>query len=103
MRIGLTLVIDRIQKRSARFASKVLTAEELALWGTMKEHCHRIFTLFCRQAKFAKALETGIGRISFTDMSIANSHRAPYFAVALTAGVQLSISQLRTTMLRPPS
>ena len=78
MRIGTDIIeIDRIQEavaRSPRFASKVLTAEELARYETMKE--------------------TGIGRIRFTDMSIANKPSgAPYFAVApLMAGVQLSIS-----------
>ena len=42
MRIGTDIIeIDRIQEavaRSPRFASKVLTAEELARYETMKEH-----------------------------------------------------------------
>ena len=95
MRIGTDIIeIDRIQEavaRSPRFASKVLTAEELARYETMKEH--RALEFLAKEA-YVKALETGIGRIRFTDMSIANKPSgAPYFAVApLTAGVQLSIS-----------
>ena len=100
MRIGTDIIeIDRIQEavaRSPRFASKVLTTEELARYETMKENRALEFLAgrFAAKEAYVKALGTGIGRIRFTDMSIANKPSgAPYFAVApLTAGVQLSIS-----------
>ena len=86
MRIGTDIIeIDRIQEavaRSPRFASKVLTAEELARYETMKEHRALEFLAgrFAAKEAYVKALGTGIGRIRFTDMSIANTPSgAPYF------------------------
>ena len=90
MRIGTDIIeIDRIQEavaRSPRFASKVLTAEELARYEAMKEHRALEFLAgrFAAKEAYVKALETGIAN---------KPSGAPYFAVApLTAGVQLSIS-----------
>ena len=107
MRIGTDIIeIDRIQEavaRSPRFASKVLTVEELARYETMKEHRALEFLAgrFAAKEAYVKALGTGIGRIRFTDMSIAISHSDHYATATVLieqdeASLQAALAQYLT-------
>lgn len=103
MRVGTDIIeIDRIRQaveRQPRFPEKVLTAAELELYQAFRQERQMSFLAgrFSVKEAYAKAMGTGIGRISFTDISILpNEMGAPVLVSApLVANVHLSISHSR--------
>lgn len=103
MRVGTDIIeIDRIRQavdRQARFPEKVLTRDELTLYQSFREERRMNFLAgrFSVKEAYGKAMGTGIGRISFTDISILpNEMGAPTLVSApLIEGVHLSISHSR--------
>lgn len=56
-----------------RFATRILAAEELALWQQHQQPARFLAKRFAAKEAAAKALGTGIGRgVSFTDICIEN-------------------------------
>ncbi|MDN6194779.1 MAG: holo-ACP synthase [Alkalibacterium sp.] len=74
--IGLDVVeIDRIKKayiKNKRFAHKVLTNEEFKLFSGLKGKRQYEFLAgrFSVKEAFAKAMGTGIGKVSFLDVEL---------------------------------
>ncbi|MGO4928085.1 holo-ACP synthase [Fundicoccus sp. Sow4_D5] len=103
MRVGTDIIeIDRIRQaveRQPRFPEKVLTAAELKLYEAFREERRMSFLAgrFSVKEAYGKAMGTGIGRISFTDISILpNDMGAPILVSApLVDNVHLSISHSR--------
>ncbi|UUX33226.1 holo-ACP synthase [Fundicoccus culcitae] len=103
MRIGTDIIeIERIKtayERQERFAQKILTPAELAIFHglTGKRQMNFLAGRFSAKEAYSKALRTGIGKLKFTDISIlASDQGVPYLAEApLIEGVDLSISHSR--------
>lgn len=103
MRVGTDIIeIDRIRQavdRQPRFPEKVLTAAELEIYQSFREARQMSYLAgrFSVKEAYAKAMGTGIGRISFTDISILpNDMGAPILVSApLVDQVHLSISHSR--------
>lgn len=103
MRIGTDIIsIERVRQAAGKrssFAEKILAPAELAQYANMREERAIEFLAgrFCAKEAYVKALETGIGRIRFTDVCIGNKPSgAPYIVAApLSEGVQLSISHCK--------
>ena len=103
MRLGTDIIeIDRIRQaveRQPRFPEKVLSAAELKLYEGFREERRMSFLAgrFSVKEAYGKAMGTGIGRISFTDLSILpNEMGAPVLVSApLVENVHLSISHSR--------
>lgn len=74
--IGLDVVdIARIQsavEKSDRFVSRVLTTDEIAVYRTLtnKRQLEFLAGRFAAKEAFSKAFGTGIGALSFLDISI---------------------------------
>ena len=100
MRIGTDIVeIERIRQaclRNSRFFAKILTGSELERYTQLGEQRQVEFLAgrFSAKEAYVKALETGIGKIRFTDIEIgAKPSGAPCLIKApIVDGVQLSIS-----------
>lgn len=103
MRLGTDIIeIDRIRQaveRQPRFPEKVLSDAELNLYQDFREERRMSFLAgrFSVKEAYGKAMGTGIGRISFTDISILpNDMGAPVLVSApLVESVHLSISHSR--------
>ena len=79
--IGVDIVetarIERVYERfGARFARRILTADELAEFARREHSCRFLATRFAAKEAAAKALGTGIGEsIGFQSMQIDNDAR----------------------------
>ena len=79
--------IARAYEKNARFAEKILTAQEMARFGSLKgkRKLEYLAGRWSAKEAFAKAWGTGIGPVTFQDL--------PYFSKSPFAGsVWLSIS-----------
>lgn len=87
--IGMDLIeLDRIQtsiERNKRFIDRVLTEKEkkkYVLLTSPKRQVEYVAGRFAAKEAFAKAVGTGIGRLSFQDMDVMNDeHGAPNITV----------------------
>ena len=103
MRVGTDIIeIDRIRQaveRQPRFPEKVLSAAELVIYRGYNEERRMSFLAgrFSVKEAYGKAMGTGIGRISFTDISILPGDMGvPVLTVApIVDNVHLSISHSR--------
>lgn len=103
MRVGTDIIeIDRIRQaveRQPRFPEKVLSAAELVIYHGYNEERRMSFLAgrFSVKEAYGKAMGTGIGRISFTDISILPGDMGvPVLTVApIVDNVHLSISHSR--------
>ncbi|MFD1670568.1 holo-ACP synthase [Agrilactobacillus yilanensis] len=98
--IGVDLTeIDRIKaalEKNQRFAEKVLTSEELAIFLEFPENSQRCYEFlagrFSAKEAYAKALGTGIGKVGLHDIEILNDPtgrpivtRQPFIGTALVS------------------
>ncbi len=79
--------IDRIQAsmdRNKRFADRILTENEKRACNQLNDHrqMEYIAGRFAAKEAFAKALGTGIGRLSFQDIEILNDSKGAPFLTA---------------------
>lgn len=94
--------IEDIMKRNARFAKKILTKkeEELLLQKTSQlKKCEFLAGRFAGKEAFAKALGTGIGKVSFHDIEILSGPDGEptiTFKQAHRYNIHISISHSRT-------
>ncbi len=87
--IGMDLIeLNRIQTsidRNKRFIDRVLTEKEkktYVLLTSQKRRVEYVAGRFAAKEAFAKAVGTGIGRLSFQDMDVMNDeHGAPFINV----------------------
>ncbi|MGT2959003.1 holo-ACP synthase [Streptococcus bovimastitidis] len=88
--------IERAFKRNPRFAQKVLTASELAIFEAHSDWRQITYLAGRWAAKeaFSKAMGTGIGKLSFQDIEVASDPKGrPYFSRSPFSGQSfLSIS-----------
>ncbi|WP_334329162.1 holo-ACP synthase [Companilactobacillus sp. HBUAS59699] len=92
--------IDRVRKiygRHPRFADKILTSEEMAVFLTKKTEKAQMTYLtgrFSAKESFTKAMGTGLGKIGFHDLSVLNYESGqPYIKTDIFEGnIQISIS-----------
>ena len=88
--------IQEAVERKDSFAQRVLTVKELERFTGLKERRKIEYLAGRWSAKeaFAKAMGTGIGKLSFQDLEILNDEKgAPYFSQAPFSGkIWLSIS-----------
>lgn len=105
MRVGIDIVeldrIDQARQASDRFASKILSQEELALYEGYSDKRQISFLAgrYSVKEAYAKALGTGIGHfLKFRDLSIMpDSGGRPVLTQGpLLEGVSLSISHSKT-------
>lgn len=100
MRLGTDIIsIERIRQAVAkqpRFAEKILSFSELAQYEQYAPTRQIEFLAgrFCAKEAYVKALQTGIGQIKFTDISILNTAKGvPFLEKApLCDQVHVSIS-----------
>lgn len=103
MRIGTDIIeIERIQaavERQPRFPAKVLSPSELVLYQSYQPERQMSFLAgrFSVKEAYGKALGSGIGKVSFLDISILpDTMGAPYLEKApIIEDVHLSISHSR--------
>ncbi|WP_087974527.1 holo-ACP synthase [Oceanobacillus rekensis] len=84
--IGMDLIeLSRIQDsmdRNKRFAKRILTASEMQACEQLPTYKRRIEYIagrFAAKEAFAKAVGTGIGRLSFQDIEVLNrANGAPF-------------------------
>lgn len=87
--VGMDLIeLDRIQasmERNNRFVDRILTESEKKIYQQLtspKRRVEYIAGRFAAKEAFAKAVGTGIGRLSFQDMVVMNDEfGAPSIAV----------------------
>ena len=88
--------IQEAVERKDSFAQRVLTAKELERFTELKgrRKIEYIAGRWSAKEAFAKAMGTGIGKLSFQDLEILNDEKgAPYFSQAPFSGkIWLSIS-----------
>ncbi len=88
--------IGRAYEKNERFAEKILTAQELTRFSSLKgkRKLEYLAGRWSAKEAFAKAWGTGIGPVTFQDLEILNDDKgAPYFSKSPFAGsVWLSIS-----------
>lgn len=104
MRLGTDIIeIDRIKEaveKQEKFVEKILTPDELQIYQQYSGQRQMEFLAgrFCAKEAYVKALNTGIGKIKFTDISILyNDKGAPIVAQGpIIQGVVVSISHCRT-------
>ena len=100
MQVGTDIIsIERIRQAVAkqpRFCERILSPSELERYEQYSSQRRMEFLAgrFSAKEAYVKALQTGIGKIKFTDISIiANANGAPVLEYApVTRGVHLSIS-----------
>ena len=100
--IGIDMIeLDRIEKaveRNVNFPKRILTEEELAQFNNLKGH-RRIEFLggrFAAKEAYSKAVGTGIGKLSFQDISVQKSKEgAPVIRGAAGKVVHVSISHTK--------
>ncbi|MFC4025330.1 holo-ACP synthase [Oceanobacillus longus] len=98
--IGMDLIeLNRIQDsvdRNQRFADRILTRNEKKACDGLPTYNRRIEYIagrFAAKEAFAKAVGTGIGRLSFQDMEVLNdSNGAPYFVAKGYEEVKIFVS-----------
>lgn len=88
--------IQEAVERKDSFAQRVLTAKELERFTGLKgrRKIEYLAGRWSAKEAFAKAMGTGIGKLSFQDLEILNDEKgAPYFSQAPFSGkIWLSIS-----------
>ena len=88
--------IQEAVERKDSFAKRVLTAKELERFTGLKgrRKIEYLAGRWSAKEAFAKAMGTGIGKLSFQDLEILNDEKgAPYFSQAPFSGkIWLSIS-----------
>ena len=98
--IGIDIVeLERIKKiytRQEKFAERILTEKEIAVFHTLTVERKTEFLAgrFAAKEAFSKALGTGIGgSLSFLDIEIEKDDKGkPYVTKPINKGVHLSIS-----------
>ncbi|WP_377891902.1 holo-ACP synthase [Alkalihalobacillus sp. R86527] len=97
--IGIDMIeLDRIRKaveRNANFPARILTKEELAQFEKLKGHRKIEFLggRFAAKEAYAKAVGTGIGKLSFQDITVQKSKEgAPFIEGTADKTVHISIS-----------
>ncbi len=105
--IGTDIVdIRRIQqvleRQGERFVRRVLTESEYAIFIARGSHASFLATRFAVKEAAAKALGTGIGKVSFQDIEVTNNdHGAPqlgFHGAAQRLCEQLVISSHHVTI-----
>lgn len=88
--------IERAYKRNPRFAEKVLTTNELAIFQAHsgKRQMTYLAGRWSAKEAFSKAMGTGIGKLSFQDIEVASDAKGrPFFSRSPFSGQSfLSIS-----------
>ena len=88
--------IQEAVERKDSFAQRVLTAKELERFTGLKgrRKIEYLAGRWSAKEAFAKAMGTGIGKLSFQDLEVLNDEKgAPYFSQAPFSGkIWLSIS-----------
>ena len=88
--------IQEAVERKDSFAQRVLTAKELERFTELKgrRKIEYLAGRWSAKEAFAKAMGTGIGKLSFQDLEVLNDEKgAPYFSQAPFSGkIWLSIS-----------
>lgn len=100
MRLGTDIIeIERIRNaldRQENFSSKILSPDELLVFESLSHHRKAEFLAgrFAAKEAYVKALETGIGKIRFTDITILpKKNGAPNVVLApIVKDVIVSIS-----------
>lgn len=101
--IGTDMVsISRIERLwqtyGNKFAQRILSAKELALLEHKKEVVSFLAKRFAAKEAITKALGTGIGQVSFHDISVLNyPSGAPYVDYSPKTQAWLSSQQISTT------
>ncbi|CQR48272.1 Holo-[acyl-carrier-protein] synthase [Paraliobacillus sp. PM-2] len=98
--IGIDIVeiskLKKVYARKSRFATKILTDQEIAQLGKCKTEKRRIEFLagrFAAKEAFAKAYGTGIGKLGFKDIEvIKNDYGAPAIHSSFTRDKQVYVS-----------
>ncbi|QCK25811.1 holo-[acyl-carrier-protein] synthase [Streptococcus pyogenes] len=69
--------IEKVYQRNSRFAQKILTEQELAIFESFpyKRRLSYLAGRWSGKEAFAKAIGTGIGRLTFQDIEILNDVR----------------------------
>ncbi|HEL0698625.1 holo-ACP synthase [Streptococcus equi] len=69
--------IEKVYLRNARFARKVLTDKELALFKQFSHHRKMTYLAgrWAGKEAFSKAMGTGIGQLTFQDIEIINDSK----------------------------
>lgn len=100
--IGIDMIeLDRINKaveRNEAFPARILTKMELAQFENLKGH-RKIEYLggrFAAKEAYAKAIGTGIGKLSFQDIEIQKTNEgAPFIKGTEESTVHISISHTK--------
>ena len=91
--------IQEAVERKDSFAQRVLTVKELERFTVLKgrRKIEYLAGRWSAKEAFAKAMGTGIGKLSFQDLEILNDEKgAPYFSQAPFSGkIWLSISHTK--------
>ncbi|VTS14600.1 4'-phosphopantetheinyl transferase [Streptococcus pseudoporcinus] len=75
--------IEQVYQRNPRFAQKVLTPRELAIFETYnsKRQISYLAGRWSAKEAFSKAMGSGIGKLSFQDIEVASDEKGkPYFS-----------------------
>lgn len=88
--------IERAYEKNNRFAKRLLTTKEIAIFETLKGRKRRMEYLSGRWAAkeaFAKATGTGIGKLSFQDIEILSDDKgAPQLYQTMLSQVKVWLS-----------
>ncbi|WP_047981042.1 holo-ACP synthase [Ornithinibacillus contaminans] len=97
--IGIDIIeLERIEKslENKRFVERILTERERERFLTISSHARKIEFVagrFAAKEAFAKAMGTGIGKLSFQDIEIGNDENgAPFITVALDEAMNIFVS-----------
>jgi holo-[acyl-carrier protein] synthase len=97
--IGIDIIeLKRIQKsmENERFVNRILTEKEKESYIQLDNQARKVEFLagrFAAKEAFAKAMGTGIGKLSFQDISVLNDRLgAPYIDITVTEKMNIFVS-----------
>ena len=101
--VDITRILEIIENK-ARFAQRVLTAMEYKRYNELSGRRQAEFLAgrYAAKEAFSKAWKTGIGKLSFQDIEVANDPKgAPYFSKSplIEGSSHLSISHTDDTAI----
>ncbi|WP_211824358.1 holo-ACP synthase [Kistimonas asteriae] len=100
--IDIRRIQQVLERQGDRFVRRILTESEYAVFIARGSHVSYMATRFAVKEAAAKALGTGIGKVSFQDIEVTNSEQgAPslvFHGAAKQLGEQLAISAHHVTI-----
>ncbi|MEN2769215.1 holo-ACP synthase [Ornithinibacillus xuwenensis] len=97
--IGIDIIeLKRIQKsmENERFVNRILTEKEKESYIQLDNRARKVEFLagrFAAKEAFAKAMGTGIGKLSFQDISVLNNRLgAPFIDITVTEKMNIFVS-----------